>query len=137
MSYLRKPLRNMCLAVTMCGLLALCFTSIATAEPDSGLDDPMFIFCLVTADAKDLDGCLNGLPFAGSGDLSSNESRGYKVRYKVEAVLVDATKNEPVKHSIYCPHEFGRACDDMIDAVLAFGGTCVHGDNGDTYCRIH
>ena len=33
---------------------------------------------------------------------------------------------EPAEMSIVCPDEFGDACNDLIDAVIALGGQCIH-----------
>ena len=97
------------------------------------LDDPWIKFCLFNVDAKDLDDCINGLPAEMIKEMTANT--GLELEYSL-SFRVKRRGDEPTTNSTFiCPHEFGDACNLLIDSVLAFGGSCRSG-NQNTVCHL-
>lgn len=61
----------------------------------------------------------------------SREELSFELNFKVVA----KGETEHVEAQFICPHEFGDACDLLIDAVLAFGGSCYDSLNN-TVCDL-
>ena len=111
-------------------LLAISRSAVADTLP---LDDPWIKFCLLNVDAEDLDDCINGFPAESVRKLTTGT--GLELEYSL-SFRVKRRGDEPTTNSTFiCPHEFGDACNLLIDSVLAFGGSCRSGEQN-TVCHL-
>lgn len=130
------------MAVLLCGIFFLQPYAVVSADPllivnegngvnednDDPLDDPWIKFCLFNADARDLDDCINGWPAKPGNGI-------YKIVRKHSYELTLISDDLPQAATLSCPHEFGKACQHMIDAVYAFNGSCKKTLNN-TVCHL-